>query len=168
MGNLVMTRCDHRLFHGQVGGQWLKRLNTKKVVILCDEVANDPFMKEMFEVSAPAGVSIECYTVMDGVEEWKKTQFGPGNIFLLFKYTRDAVDAYHEGLRYEKLNIGQSSSGKDKDGNERKLVLRAIYLSSQEADGLRNLSKDGVEVYSQGAPAEDPLQVLPRLDNAGL
>ncbi|MCI8293835.1 MAG: PTS sugar transporter subunit IIB [Hespellia sp.] len=169
MGNLVMTRCDHRLVHGQVGGQWLKRLSTKRIVILCDEVAKDPFMKEMFAVSAPAGVKIDCYTVEEGVAEWKKDQFGNGNIILLFKYTIDAVHAFDAGLDFKELNIGQSASGKDKDGNVRKLVLRAVYLSELEASSLRRLSKEkDVNVYSQGAPAEGVVQLIPMLDKAGL
>ena len=168
MGNLAMVRCDHRLVHGQVGGQWLKRLATNKIVILCDEVAEDPFMKEMFEVSAPAGVKFECYKVDEGVDRWKMDQFGPGNIIVLFKYTIDAINAYNKGFNFGKLNIGQSSSGVDKDGNPRKLVLRAIYLSSIEAAGLRELDRAGVVIYSQGAPHEDPLNVISKLAQAGL
>ena len=167
MGTIVMTRCDHRLVHGQVGGQWLKRLSARKIVILCDEVVNDPFMCEMFEVSAPIGTKIVCYGVEEGVNKWKEDQFGPGNIIVLFKYTIDAVHAYELGFTFENLNIGQSSSGNDKDGNPRKLVTRAIYLSKEEAEGLRKISKE-IHVFSQGSVAESSLEMIPLLDKAGL
>lgn len=169
MSNVVMTRCDHRLIHGQVGGTWVRRLGAKKVVILCDEVYNDDFMKEMYEVSAPAGTKIEVYTVDGGVEQWKKDQFGNGNVIILFKYTIDCVHAVQAGLNVKTVNIGQSSSGKDKDGNQRSLILRAIYLSKAEGDGLRTITKEnGIHVYSQGGWSESAVDVLPLLEKAGV
>ena len=103
----------------------------------------------------------------EGVERYKKDQFGSGNIIILFKYTIDAVDAIKQGLDVKELNIGQSSSGKDKDGNPRSLILRAIYLSKPECEGLREIAKT-VHVFSQGSINENSVEMIPLLDKANM
>jgi D-glucosaminate-specific PTS system IIB component len=161
MGDISMTRVDFRLVHGQVGGQWLKYLNVPRVVILCDEIADDPFLIEMFGLAVPTGVKIVVFKIEDGVEQWKKDRFGAGNYILLFKHLADAKRAYDLGLRFEKVNLGQIPASPDPGGAERKRALRTVFISKTEAEIVKALSSEGVNIYSQGAPIDSPVDMLP-------
>ena len=147
MGQIVMTRVDARLVHGQVAGRWIKILKSTKVVIVEDEVANDPFMVEMFNLVAPPGTQIECFTLEKGVEQWKKDQFGNGNIIILFKYPQTAVKAWKAGMQYKALNVAQVPMA-----TNRQRVYNTVHLTNDEIAILEDLVDNGVDVYIQDVP----------------
>ncbi|MFK5281348.1 PTS sugar transporter subunit IIB, partial [Lacticaseibacillus paracasei] len=49
MQNLVLTRIDDRLIHGQVMTAWIKERKATQVVIVDDGTANDDYMIEVLE-----------------------------------------------------------------------------------------------------------------------
>lgn len=147
MGQIVMTRVDARLVHGQVAGRWIKILKSTKVVIVEDEVANDPFMVEMFNLVAPPGTAIECYTLEKGVEEWKKNEFGDGNIIILFKYPQTAVKAWNAGMKYKALNVAQVPMAPN-----RQRVYNTVHLTDEEISLLVGVADQGADVYIQDVP----------------
>ena len=51
MQNLVLTRIDDRLIHGQVMTAWIKNKKADQVVIVDDGTANDEYMIEVLAVS---------------------------------------------------------------------------------------------------------------------
>lgn len=53
MENLVLTRIDDRLIHGQVMTAWIKQKNAVQVVVADDEVAEDDFMINVLEMAVP-------------------------------------------------------------------------------------------------------------------
>ena len=52
MENLVLTRIDDRLIHGQVMTAWIKQKNAVQVVVADDEVAEDEFMINVLEMAS--------------------------------------------------------------------------------------------------------------------
>lgn len=45
MPNIVLSRIDERLIHGQVGVQWVGFAGANLVLVANDEVAEDPYNK---------------------------------------------------------------------------------------------------------------------------
>lgn len=147
MSEIVMTRVDARLVHGQVAGRWIKILNANKVVIVEDEVANDEFQVEMFKLVAPPGVEIRCLTMEQGIEEWKKDKYGDGRTIILFKYPWTACDAWKGGIEYTNLNVAQVPMAEG-----RRRVYNTVHLNPTEIDGFLELVDKGVNVYIQDVP----------------
>ena len=58
MSEIVLTRIDDRLIHGQVMTAWVKKTRANQILIIDDEVAKDDFMSEILKMSAPAGIDI--------------------------------------------------------------------------------------------------------------
>ena len=83
MGNLVLTRIDSRLIHGQVMTKWVNQVQANKIIVVSDELANDEFMRSIYLMSAPAGIEVVCLTEVQAVEEYQKDVFGNGNVLLL-------------------------------------------------------------------------------------
>ena len=46
MNNIILTRIDNRLVHGQVGVTWTKNLNANLVIVANDEVAEDKIQQK--------------------------------------------------------------------------------------------------------------------------
>lgn len=151
MADIKMNRVDFRLVHGQVAGTWIKNLGANKIIILCDEVGNDPFMIEMFNLAAPAGCEISAYTVDAGCAAYANNEWGDEKIIVLFKNIKEALLAHDKGYDFTELNIGQVPKTED-----RKQATNTVYLSEEEVDMLRQLSGKGVHVYFQPIPLEHP------------
>lgn len=60
MQNLVLTRIDDRLIHGQVMTAWIKNRKADQVVIVDDGTANDEYMIEVLEMAIPGIDSVSC------------------------------------------------------------------------------------------------------------
>lgn len=157
MAEIKMTRIDARLVHGQVAGRWIKTCNAQRVIIIGDEVANDPFMVKMFIMLSPPGTNIICYTVEQAVKEWQKDKFGEGNVIILFKDVNSADKAWRSGVKYEHLNLGQVPSAAN-----RKLAYATVCLSLEEIDMLDALANEGVDIYFQAIPddKQQPLEPI--------
>lgn len=68
MQNLVLTRIDDRLIHGQVMTAWIKNRKADQVVIVDDGTANDEYMIEVLEMAIPEEIAIGIFTKEEGVQ----------------------------------------------------------------------------------------------------
>ena len=77
VNNLVFTRVDDRLIHGQVMTSWLKVYNTAKHILIVDDATSkDPFMGKMFSLLVPSGITISVQSVDEAVETFKAPAHG--------------------------------------------------------------------------------------------
>jgi D-glucosaminate-specific PTS system IIB component len=151
-----MSRVDARLVHGQVASRWIKLLHADCVVIVEDEVANDEFQVEMFNVVAPPGVTIECLTVDKAIEKWNDGTFGKGNTIILFKYPQTAVKAWKAGLKFDRLNVAQVPMA-----TGRARVYNTVHLSPEEREMFTSfVQDDGVDVYIQAVPEDKQMPIV--------
>lgn len=154
MANIMMNRIDFRLVHGQVAGAWIRNLGIAKIIILNDEVGNDPFMIDMYKLAAPAGCEITAYTVEAGCELYENGGWGEDKTLVLFKYVGDALQAWESGYEFTALNVGQVPSGQGK-----REISPAVSLGEAELATLRSLAEKGVRVYLQAAPIEEAIEL---------
>ena len=52
MPNILLTRIDNRLIHGQVGVTWTKTLGANLLLVANDAVANGPMQQKLMTVTA--------------------------------------------------------------------------------------------------------------------
>ena len=58
MQNLVITRIDDRLIHGQVMTAWIRNRKADQVVIVDEGTENDEYMIEVLEMAIPEEIAI--------------------------------------------------------------------------------------------------------------
>ena len=145
--NVVATRVDERLIHGQVMASWSKRLQLTRIVVVDDQIAKDDFMKTVLSMSAPAGMQIDILSVKDAAT-MVKSDTDSANTMLLFKRISDALELARElrGSSYEmaELNLGNLGSVPG-----RVQVTKNIFLSEEERKQIRELQGLGVNVFLQ-------------------
>ena len=56
MKNIVLTRIDDRLIHGQVVTAWIKQYPINKILIIDDELSQNRLMERIYKAAAPMGV----------------------------------------------------------------------------------------------------------------
>ena len=139
---ICMTRVDFRMIHGQVASVWIPHFSAKKVVIIDDATSKDDFTKQILIFAAPRGTTVEFYNVADGVEEYKNTGFGNGNVIVIFRSIKQAHQAYLKGFEFESLNVGQTPRGSDMMH-----ATATVFVTKQDVDDLADLDAKGVKVY---------------------
>lgn len=62
MPNIVLSRIDERLIHGQVGVQWVGFAGANLVLVANDEVAEDPVQQNLMEMVLAEGIAVRFWT----------------------------------------------------------------------------------------------------------
>lgn len=159
MADIIATRVDYRLVHGQVATKWVKILNISKIVIIDDETSKDDFSKQLLKLAAPAGVKVLVYSLDRAMERWEEKKFGTGRVLVLFKYIQTAHDAYERGFKYADLVLGQVPGAEN-----RKIAYKSVNLSNEELDLVKEIADQGVRVVLQMVPDEKPAAFQPIYD----
>ena len=64
MPNILLTRIDNRLIHGQVGVTWTKTLGANLLLVANDAVANDSMQQKLMAVTAKSSVVYQSRILM--------------------------------------------------------------------------------------------------------
>ncbi len=147
--NLVLTRIDNRLIHGQVLEAWVPFVKADCIVVANDSIAGNPLKKMMMQASVPSRMRVEIGTVADSVVLLNSSQLNRCRVLLLFGTTSDAVRAYREGLSYDQLNLGNLHADKGKAR-----FSCTLFLNPADMDDLEMLDQAGVKITSRCIPAD--------------
>ncbi len=63
MPNIVLSRIDERLIHGQVGVQWVGFAGANLVLVANDEVAEDPVQQNLMEMVPAEGIAVRFWSL---------------------------------------------------------------------------------------------------------
>lgn len=148
--NIILTRIDNRLVHGQVGVVWATAIGTNLIVVVDDETARDPLQQRLMSMTAKSvGVGIRFFTVQETIEKIFKAS--PKQKIFIVARTPDTVRKLVEaGVPIKECNIGNMhySEGK-KVSNE-----PHVYLDEKDLEDLRAIRNAGVDVYIQITPGD--------------
>ena len=153
MAEIVLCRIDSRLIHGQVMTKWVNQSQANKIVVVSDELANDEFMLEIYLLSAPAGVKIECYGIEDTIKNWNENQFGTGKVLLLLPDLKSMKQIYDGGVNVSQIQVGGLGGAPN-----RKVVFQNITLDDPDTEILEDLSAKGVNIIFQTIPEDSPMK----------
>lgn len=151
MSRIVLTRIDSRLIHGQVMTKWLQQSQANRIVIINDELANDEFMRDIYLMSAPDGVRIDCLSNDEAVEKFKNEDFGDSKLLVLFGNLKATIALVKSGVQIPSIQIGGLGGAPN-----RKVVFQNITLDDDDAKIIKDLLAEGCDVYFQVIPEDNP------------
>lgn len=141
MSEIVLTRIDDRLIHGQVMTSWVKVTGANKIIVVDDLVAKDDFIKSMLQMSMPPGLKLDTYTVTDAANVLKNDTCGNGKIIILAKRPDVIYELLKKGVKLEEINVG----GMGANPGRRKLY-KNISASDEEREIFRKIVEIGAKV----------------------
>lgn len=147
MLNIVLTRIDDRLIHGQVMTRWVKNTKATKIVIVDDGVAKDLFMQDVIRMSAPSNMEIEIYNVDDAINALNEEGKEDEKVIILLKYPKTFYLLLEGGVDIKKLNVGGMGAGPG-----RKPFYRNISVSQEEREIFKKILEHGTEAFIQVIP----------------
>lgn len=153
MLNIVLTRIDDRLIHGQVATAWSKITKATKIIVIDDAVAQDSFMEMVLKSSAPASIKVEIYSSSDAVKVLNAEDDGE-KVIVLVKTPMTILNLVKAGVAIKELNLGGMGA---KQG--RKQFYKNISVSEEEKEAFRELIAQNVNVFIQIVPDAKQIEV---------
>lgn len=154
MPNIVLSRIDERLVHGQVGVQWVGFAGANIVVVVNDEVANDEIQQSLMEMVLVEGIAIRFWTVQKTIETIHKAA-DRQKILLVCKTPKDFRMLIEGGVPIDQINVGNMhySEGKNQ-------IAKTVSVDADDIDEFNKLKALGVSCNVQGVPTESATDIF--------
>ena len=137
MRNVVLTRVDERLIHGQVMTSWLKLCNANVILIIDAGSASNAFLKRILFAAAPKDVELQ-----------EDSPAGE-KVLVLSKTPQPLLAMVRSGIEIKEIILGNMGGAPG-----RKHFNKSISASADEIQAFRDLVDAGVYVYCQMVPSD--------------
>ena len=150
MGKLKMVRVDYRMVHGQIVAKWIKFRPVDRLILADDSLVDDPFMGDIYRMAVPDREVdiVKLGDVQTAIDRKNDT------VLLIFKDVASAYTVYKNGLQLPELNVGAVQNSA-----QRKAVVQGGALSVEEYEKLSEMKAEGVNVFLQPIPENDPVSL---------
>lgn len=150
MGKLKMVRVDYRMVHGQIVAKWIKFRPVDRLILADDSLVDDPFMGDIYRMAVPDREVdiVRLGDVQTAIERKNDT------VLLIFKDVASAYTVYKNGIQLPELNVGAVQNSA-----QRKAVVQGVALSVEEYEKLNEMKDEGVNVFLQPIPENDPVSL---------
>ncbi|RVU97202.1 PTS mannose/fructose/sorbose transporter subunit IIB [Coriobacteriales bacterium OH1046] len=152
MENLVLTRIDDRLIHGQVMTAWIKNKHAEQVVVVDDTTAKDEYMVEVLETAIPEDIAIGIFTKEEGAQFFSQGLDAP--TILLVKGPGAILALVESGIDVGEVDVGGMGARQD-----RSQLYKNISISPDENSQLKQLLEHGLKVFIQVMPQDKPINI---------
>ena len=97
MPNIVLTRIDNRLVHGQVATQWCGAIGANLILVANDEVAGNSLRQGLMNMAAPSYASMRYWTIQKTIDTIHKAS-AKQLIFIVCENPQDVVKLVEGGV----------------------------------------------------------------------
>lgn len=156
--NIVNTRIDERLIHGQVAGIWSTSLSTQRIIVANDEAATDPLQKSSLRMAAPSSMRLSVLGVEVAAKNIQSGKYGKQRLFLLFKNPKDVLRFIEAQGPIKTVNVGNMSY---KEGARE--VTKSIQVLPEEEQIFETIASKGVTVTAQLVPNDPVVDFMKKL-----
>lgn len=154
MPNIVLSRIDERLIHGQVGVQWVGFTGANLVLVANDEVAEDTVQQSLMEMVLAEGIAVRFWSlqkVIDNIHRAADRQ----KILLVCKTPSDFLRLIEGGVPVTTINVGNMhyATGKQQ-------ITKTVSVDTNDITAFNGLKTAGVTCFIQGVPTESALDLF--------
>lgn len=153
MPDIVLSRIDERLVHGQVGVQWVGFTGANLVLVANDDVAKDAIQQHLMEMVLAQGIAVRFWSlkkVIDSIHQATERQ----KILLVCKSPEDFLTLHRGNVPITHINVGNMHYAEGK-----KQIARTVSVNPRDITAFHDLKKAGVTCFIQGVPTEQPLDL---------
>lgn len=154
MPNIVLSRIDERLVHGQVGVQWVGFAGANIVVVANDEVAEDSIQQNLMEMVLAEGIAIRFWSIQKTIDTINKAA-DRQKILLVCRTPKDFRQLVAGGVPIQNINVGNMHFA---DG--KKQISKTVSVNAEDVDEFSQLKALGVTCSIQGVPTESATNIF--------
>lgn len=158
MPNILLTRIDNRLIHGQVGVTWVNHLGANLILVANDEVAQNEVEQSLMDMVVSDVIDTRYFTIqetIDNIEYAADDQM----IFLVVKTPQDVLRLVEGGVPIKEVNIGNMHFSEGK-----KQITSTVSLDENDVNTFKKLHKLGVKLDVRKVPDEAGKDIMEYLN----
>lgn len=156
MPNIVLTRIDNRLIHGQVATQWTSAIGANLILVANDEVSTNKMRQGLMDMAAPSYAQTRYWSIQKTIETIHKAN-DKQLIFIVCENPSDVLALVEGGVPIKKLNVGNMHMEEGK-----RQVSQVVAVDDKDVEAFKKLRDLGVEIEIRKVPTESAQ------DNSGL
>lgn len=156
MPNIVLTRIDERLIHGQVATQWCGVVGANLLLVANDAVAADTFRQSLMNMAAPAYAQTRYFSVDKTIAIIGKASPAQ-KIAIICSNPTDVLRLVEGGVPIKHVNIGNMHMA---DGKRQ--VATSVAVDDADVAAFKKMQDLGVELEIKRVPdiASEPIEKL--------
>lgn len=148
MANIVLTRIDNRLIHGQVATQWASSVKGNLILVANDVVAADTFRQGLMDMAAPSFCQTRYFSLEKTINVIHKASEAQ-KIIIIVESPKDALTLVEGGVPIKKINIGNMHMAEGK-----RQVATVVAVDDEDVAAFTKLQELGVELEIRKVPSE--------------
>ena len=155
---IIASRIDGRLIHGQVANLWTTKLNISRIMVVDNEVANNPIDKSGLKLATPAGVKLSILPVEKAAANILAGKYDSQRLLIIAKRPDRFLALVEAGVALEEINVGNMSQTDNTTS-----ITRSINVEENDVEDFKKLAEKGVNLVSQMVPsnrADDFMRLL--------
>lgn len=160
---IILYRVDERLIHGQVVVGWGKSLKIERIVLANDQVAANPWERELYLACVPPEVKATILSVNDASIRISENGFEGEKTLLLVDSPFDILRMLDQGVKINAVNVGGVHSKSD-----RNKILPYLYLSDEEIFAFKKIMAAGIRCECQDVPLAEKHDLATMFTKLGL
>ncbi|GAA0091516.1 PTS galactosamine transporter subunit IIB [Paraclostridium bifermentans] len=148
MPNIVLTRIDNRLIHGQVATMWSSSVGANLLLVANDEVSQNEFRQGLMDMAAPSFAQTRYFSIEKTINIINKASESQ-HIAIICENPQDVLKLVEGGVPIKKVNIGNMHMAQGK-----RQVSKAVCVDDNDVDAFKKLKALGVELEIRRVPSE--------------
>lgn len=103
---IVGARIDNRLLHGVVATSWAPNSNATRVMVIDDNVANNPQKKQAMKLGRPSGMAVSIITKQKALDHFKEHKYDRQRVFIVSQTPEVFLDLINQGEEIKQIVLG--------------------------------------------------------------
>ncbi|KPA54411.1 PTS system N-acetylgalactosamine-specific transporter subunit IIB [Photobacterium leiognathi subsp. mandapamensis] len=155
--NIVWTRIDERLLHGQIRITWGKHSGANLILVANDDAAEGPnaaFMQAGMKASAGGEYAVRFFSIQKTIDVIHKAS-AQQKIFILCNNPTDVARLVEGGVPITHCNVGNMHYHEGK-----RQINKTVSVDDKDIDAFERMVEKGVTCTIQNTPDQNPINVL--------
>ncbi|HIF9448805.1 TPA: PTS N-acetylgalactosamine transporter subunit IIB [Photobacterium damselae] len=155
--NIVWTRIDERLLHGQIRITWGKHSEANLILVANDDAADGPnaaFMQAGMKASAGGEYAVRFFSIQKTIDVIHKAS-PQQKIFILCNNPTDVARLVEGGVPITHCNVGNMHFHEGK-----RQIAKTVSVDEKDIDAFERMVARGVICTVQNTPDQNPVPVL--------
>lgn len=155
--NILLTRIDNRLVHGQVGMTWTNTLGANLVIVANDEVAEDEVQQNLMDMVLPESAQSRFFK-LDKVIRIIDKAAPRQKILIVVRTPQDVLKLVEGGVSIDKVNVGNMHYEEGK-----KQISSTVSVDEEDIETFKKLHEKGVELEVKGVPSDKGFDLMTKI-----
>jgi mannose/fructose/N-acetylgalactosamine-specific phosphotransferase system component IIB len=155
----MATRVDQKLIHGQVTLGWAPFLGVEEIIVADHPAMDSVLLMDIMASGVQPPVKDTFFVTPARLPAYLKSRQGQDpRLMILFRDVAGAYEAIQEGFKPPSLNLGNQFY---LTRQETTRLADSFFVNREDLETLIALANQGLKIFFQSLPADEPVPFDP-------